>query len=63
MNRAKPYKILFVLAVMVAGGICMLLPDKNAIPVASVETVVKGKACPDTVVCAPKNIISDNSSN
>lgn len=35
MNRAKPYKILFVLAVMVAGGICMLLPEKSAIPVAN----------------------------
>lgn len=41
MNRAKPYKILFVLAVMVAGGICMLLPDKNVMPVASMNGVVQ----------------------
>ncbi len=35
MKRAKPNKIFLVLAVMVAGGICLLLPEKSAIPVAN----------------------------
>lgn len=41
MKRAKPYKILLVLAVMVAGGMCMLLPEKNVLPVTSVNNIVK----------------------
>lgn len=52
MNRAKPYKILFVLAVMVAGGICTLLPDKNVMPVASVNGVVQdSQTQSDTISC------------
>lgn len=37
MERAKPLKFLLVLAVMVAGGICMWLPEKKIVPVASVK--------------------------
>ena len=41
MQRLKPYKIILALAVMIAGGICMLLPVKNAVPVASMGGVMK----------------------
>lgn len=41
MNRVKPYKIFLVLAVMIAGIICLLLPEKKVIPVASMEDAVK----------------------
>ena len=32
-----------VLAVMVAGALCLLLPEKNAAPVANMGEAVKGK--------------------
>lgn len=37
MNRAKPYKIFLVLAVVVAGIVCMFLPEKKVIPLASMS--------------------------
>ena len=43
MNRANPYRIFLVLAVMVAGALCLLLPEKNAAPVANMGEAVKGK--------------------
>lgn len=42
MKRAKPYKIILVLAVIIAGGICLLLPDKNTLPMASVSNIANG---------------------
>lgn len=41
MNRAKPYKIFIVLAIVVAGVICILLPEKKTIPTASVKGAVE----------------------
>lgn len=41
MNRVKPYKIFLVLTVMIAGVVCLLLPEKKVMPVASMEDAVK----------------------
>ena len=41
MNRAKPYKIFLVLSVMIAGVVCLLLPEKKVMPVASMSDAVK----------------------
>lgn len=40
MNRAKPYKIIIVLAIVVVGLICMLLPEKKVVPTASIQGAV-----------------------
>lgn len=48
MNRAKPYKIFLVLAIVVAGVVCMLLPDKKVMPTASMKGAVENAAA-DTV--------------
>lgn len=47
MKRAKPYKIFLVLAIVAAGVVCMLLPDKKVMPTASMKGVVENAA--DTV--------------
>jgi len=41
MSRVKPYKIFLVLAVMIAGVVCLLLPEKKMAPIANVSEVVK----------------------
>lgn len=41
MSRVKPYKIFLVLAVMIAGVVCLLLPEKKMVPIANVSEVVK----------------------
>lgn len=41
MKRAKPYKIFFVLAIVVAGVVCMFLPDKKVMPTASMKGAVE----------------------
>lgn len=41
MNRAKPYKIIIVLAIVVVGLICMLLPEKKVVPTASIKGAVE----------------------
>lgn len=37
MNRANPYRIFLVLAVMVAGTLCLFLPEKKSMPVTNVQ--------------------------
>lgn len=50
MNRVKPYKIFLVLAVMIAGVVCLLLPEKKVMPVADVSELVKpSMAISDTI--------------
>lgn len=41
MNRAKPYKIIIVLAIVVVGLICMLFPEKKVEPTASIKGTVE----------------------
>lgn len=41
MKRAKPYKIFLVLAIVAAGVVCMLLPDKKVMPTASMKGAVE----------------------
>lgn len=48
MKRAKPYKIFFVLAIVVAGVVCMFLPDKKIMPTASMKGAVENVAA-DTI--------------
>lgn len=48
MKRAKPYKIFLVLAIVAAGVVCMLLPDKKVMPTASMKGAVENVAA-DTV--------------
>ncbi len=44
MNRAKPYKIFLMLAIIIAGTVCLLLPEKKVMPVASMSNAVKGSS-------------------
>lgn len=48
MKRAKPYKIFLVLAIVAAGVVCMLLPDKKVMPTASMKGAVENVAA-DTI--------------
>lgn len=48
MNRAKPYKFFLVLAIVVAGVVCMFLPDKKVMSTASMKGAVEDVAA-DTV--------------
>lgn len=48
MKRAKPYKIFLVLAIIAAGVVCMLLPDKKVMPTASMKGAV-GNVAADTI--------------
>ncbi len=41
MKRAKPYRIILVLAIIAAGVVCMLLPDKKVMPTASMKGAVE----------------------
>lgn len=48
MKRAKPYRIILVLAIIAAGVVCMLLPDKKVMPTASMKGAVENVAA-DTI--------------
>lgn len=63
MSRVKNYKIFLVLAVIVAGVVCMFLPDKNPVPVASMSGALEknDKSNDDTIaVLADKQLEEDS---
>lgn len=64
MNRAKPYKFFFVLAVMVAGVICVFIPEKKVAPVANISEVAAPSGDNDSSSLQSDSISSrDNMSN
>ena len=55
MKRAKPYRIILVLAIIAAGIVCMLLPDKKVMPTASMKEAVEN-VVEDTVEVSEMSI-------
>ncbi len=59
MERIKTFKVILLVVVMLAGIICMLLPEKKAKLVANVdEVMINDKSISDTLrVCADSSIL------
>ena len=59
MERLKTFKVILLIVVMLAGIICMLLPEKKAMSVASMDRVMSdNKGISDTLgVCADSSIL------